>query len=136
MALLNVTKLTKNFGGVKAVTDVDLEVEENTITGIIGPNGAGKTTFFNLLTGIYKPSSGDIIYHINGDVTSRMLRPQKMTKYGIARTFQNIRLFKEMTVTDNVLLGYHCNLSYGVFPSVLRLPSYFREEKESHGKSP
>lgn len=135
MALLNVTKLTKNFGGVKAVTDVDLEVEENTITGIIGPNGAGKTTFFNLLTGIYKPSSGDIIYHINGDVTSRMLRPQKMTKYGIARTFQNIRLFKEMTVTDNVLLGYHCNLSYGVFPSVLRLPSYFREERKAMEKA-
>ena|SRR5690554_4227273 len=135
MALLNVTNLTKNFGGVKAVTEVNLEVDENRITGIIGPNGAGKTTFFNLLTGIYKPSSGDIIYHIKGDVSSRMLKPQKMTKYGIARTFQNIRLFKEMTVADNVLLGYHCNLSYGVLPSILRLPSYFREEKKALAKA-
>ena len=135
MALLNVTKLSKNFGGVKAVTDVDLEVEEHRITGIIGPNGAGKTTFFNLLTGIYKPTSGDIVYHINGAVTSRMLKPQKMTKYRVARTFQNIRLFKEMSVAQNVLLGYHCNLSYGVFSSILRLPSYFREENKALSKA-
>ncbi len=135
MALLNVQNLSKNFAGVKAVSDVNLEVDEHKITGIIGPNGAGKTTFFNLLTGIYKPSSGDIIYHIDGDVTSKMLKPQKMTKYRVARTFQNIRLFKEMSVAENVLLGYHCNLSYGVLPSILRLPSYFKEENKALAKA-
>lgn len=134
MELLNVSKLSKDFGGVKAVQDINIAIEENQITGIIGPNGAGKTTFFNLLTGIYTPSSGEITYHLKKDVTSRQLKPQKMAKYGVARTFQNIRLFKEMTVFDNVLIGYHCNMSYGVLPSILRLPSFFSGEKEASDK--
>jgi branched-chain amino acid transport system ATP-binding protein len=134
MELLNVSKLSKDFGGVKAVQDIDIVIEENEITGIIGPNGAGKTTFFNLLTGIYTPSSGEITYHLQKDVTSRQLKPQKMAKYGVARTFQNIRLFKEMTVFDNVLIGYHCNMNYGVLPSILRLPSFFSGEKEASEK--
>lgn len=134
MELLNVTKLSKDFGGVKAVSNINVSIEEGQITGIIGPNGAGKTTFFNLLTGIYSPSSGEITYHLNEDITSKKLKPQKMAKYGVARTFQNIRLFKEMTVFDNVLIGYHCNLSYGVFPSLFRLPSFFKGEEKAVAK--
>jgi len=131
MELLNVTKLSKDFGGVKAVSNINVSIEEGQITGIIGPNGAGKTTFFNLLTGIYTPSSGEITYHLKEDITSKKLKPQKMAKYGVARTFQNIRLFKDMTVFDNVLIGYHCNLSYGVVPSIFRLPSYFKGEEKA-----
>lgn len=134
MELLNVSKLSKDFGGVKAVQDIDITIQENEITGIIGPNGAGKTTFFNLLTGLYAPSSGEITYHLRKDVRTRQLKPRKMSRYGVARTFQNIRLFKEMSVFDNVLIGYHCNMTYGVIPSVLRLPSYYSGEREASEK--
>lgn len=134
MDILQVKDLSKTFGGVKAVREINLAVEKGTITGIIGPNGAGKTTFFNLLTGIYAPTSGAITYHLDKSVTGRQLKPQRMTKYGVARTFQNIRLFKEMTVFDNILMGYHCNISYGVVPSILRLPSYFKGEGEAREK--
>lgn len=134
MELLNVSKLSKEFGGVKAVQDIDIVIKENEITGIIGPNGAGKTTFFNLLTGIYSPTSGEITYNLEEEVKSRQLKPQRMARYGIARTFQNIRLFKEMTVFDNVLLGYHSNMNYGVLSSILRLPSYFKGEKQASDK--
>lgn len=128
MEILHVKELSKFFGGVKAVQDINLTVEEHEITGIIGPNGAGKTTFFNLLTGIYSPSAGEITYHLESNVHAKQLKPQKMAQFGVARTFQNIRLFKDMTVFDNVLIGYHSNMSYGVLPSILRLPSFFRGE--------
>lgn len=134
MEILHVKELSKSFGGVKAVRDINLVVEADQITGIIGPNGAGKTTFFNLLTGIYTPTSGEITYSLKSKILSRHLRPQKMTGYGIARTFQNIRLFKEMTVFDNVLIGYHCNIHYGVMASILRLPAYFRGEAAAREK--
>lgn len=134
MELVKVKELSKDFGGVKAVQDINIGIEEHEITGIIGPNGAGKTTFFNLLTGIYTPSSGEITYHLDNKVSSRHLKPQKMAKYGVARTFQNIRLFKEMTVFDNVLIGYHCNMTYGILPSILRLPSFFKGEKVANEK--
>ena len=135
MDVLKVTNLTKFFGGVKAIQDINLVVREKEITGIIGPNGAGKTTFFNLLTGIYTPTSGEITYELAKVVTSRSLKPQRMAKFGVARTFQNIRLFKEMTVMDNVLMGYHSNMSYGVLPSVLRLPSFFKAEQIAQDKA-
>lgn len=128
MELLSVHNLSRQFGGVKAVQNISLSANQNEITGIIGPNGAGKTTFFNLLTGIYAPSSGDITYRLQKEVTSRQLKPQNMARHGVARTFQNIRLFKQMSVFDNVLLGHHCNMSYGVIPSILRLPSFFKGE--------
>ncbi len=134
MEILHVKKLSKFFGGVKAVQDINLTVEANRITGIIGPNGAGKTTFFNLLTGIYAPSSGEITYHMDDTVEAHHLKPQKMAKYGVARTFQNIRLFKDMTVFDNVLIGYHCNTSYGILPAIFRLPAYFKGESVAREK--
>lgn len=134
MDVLTVTNLSKLFGGVKAIQDINLTVGEKEITGIIGPNGAGKTTFFNLLTGIYTPTTGEITYELGKTVTSRQLKPQRMAKFGVARTFQNIRLFKDMTVMDNVLMGYHSNMSYGVLPSILRLPNYFSAEQTALDK--
>lgn len=131
MELVQVNNLYKSFGGIKAVSNINMTIEEGEIIGIIGPNGAGKTTFFNLLTGIYNPSSGDITYHLKEDVDSKKFKPHKMTKYGVARTFQNIRLFKKMSVFDNVLIGYHNNLEYGVLPSLFRLPSFFKNEDKA-----
>lgn len=110
MSVLKVTNLTKNFGGIKAITDVSLDIEMGEIIGLIGPNGAGKTTFFNLLTGIYAPTSGEIEYNLKGKVTTKDLKPHKIAHYGISRTFQNIRLFQNMSVLDNVLLGFHSGL--------------------------
>ncbi len=131
MKILEVQGLTKEFGGIKAVKDVNLSVRKDSITGIIGPNGAGKTTFFNLLTGIYTPSSGKIIYHLKDTVTGKSIQPQKMPSHGIARTFQNIRLFKEMTVLENVLLGNHPNLKYSVFSALFRLTPFFTGEEKA-----
>lgn len=130
MSILKVNNLSKSFGGIKAVTDVSLTVNSGEIVGLIGPNGAGKTTFFNLLTGIYTPTSGDIVYELDKTITSKNLKPHKMARYGIARTFQNIRLFHDMTVLDNVLLGFHNSLKYGVISSLLRLPSFYKAESE------
>lgn len=110
MSVLKVTNLSKNFGGIKAVKDVSFCIEMGEIVGLIGPNGAGKTTLFNLLTGIYTPTSGEIEYNLKKNVTTKELKPHKITYYGISRTFQNIRLFKNMTVLDNVLLGFHSGL--------------------------
>lgn len=135
MQVLKVNNLSKSFGGVKAVSDINMAVESGQIVGIIGPNGAGKTTFFNLLTGIYQPSSGEIIYDLKEKVTSKKLKPHKMTSYGITRTFQNIRLFKEMTVMENVLLGFHSNMKYGVIPSLIKLPTALRNEEDAYNKA-
>lgn len=129
MAVLKVSNLTKAFGGIKAVTDVSLEVNKGEIVGLIGPNGAGKTTFFNLLTGFYTPTSGEISYELNKTITAKDLKPHKIAHYGIARTFQNIRLFKEMTVLDNVLIGFHNGLKYSEFSAFLRLPSFYKNER-------
>ena len=125
MQALKVSNLTKSFGGVQAVSDVSLSVERGEVVGLIGPNGAGKTTFFNLLTGMYTPTSGEIVYDLNETVVNKRLKPYKMTHYGIARTFQNIRLFQNMTVLENVLIGFHHNLKYTVASSLFRLPSYY-----------
>ena len=130
--MLVVNNLYKSFGGVKAVSNINMKIEEGQIVGLIGPNGAGKTTFFNLLTGIYSPSSGDIVYKLKSDVSSRNFKPSKMVSYGVARTFQNIRLFKDMTVLDNVLIGYHNNFKYNIFTSLFRLPRYFKYEQKAY----
>jgi len=134
MPIVKVDKLSKAFGGIRAVSDISMSVEGGEIVGIIGPNGAGKTTFFNLLTGIYSPSSGAITYQLNKEVSSKSFKPHKMAKYGVARTFQNIRLFKNMSIMDNVLIGYHNNLDYGVVPSLFRLPSYYRNESNARAE--
>jgi branched-chain amino acid transport system ATP-binding protein len=135
MSVLKVSNLSRVFGGIKAVTDVSLDISKGEIIGLIGPNGAGKTTFFNLLTGIYAPTSGEIEYDLNIRVTSRNLKPYKMAHYGIARTFQNIRLFQSMTVIENVLIGFHNNLKYGVASSLFRLPSCFKNEEDTYSEA-
>ncbi len=114
MQILRVTNLSKNFGGIQAINNVNLSIDKGEIVGLIGPNGAGKTTFFNLLTGIYTPSSGEIEYDLAQKVRSKDLRLHKIIGFGIARTFQNIRLFQNMSVLDNVLLGFHSNLIKGL----------------------
>lgn len=129
MPVLEVNNLSKSFGGVNAVTNINMKVEKGEIVGLIGPNGAGKTTFFNLLTGIYAPTAGEIKYNINKEIKAKKLKPYKITNYGISRTFQNIRLLKEVSVFDNVRLGFHCSVKYGLLSSLLHLPSYHRDEK-------
>ena len=123
--LLKLTKVSKHFGGLAAVQDLDLEVWPKEIVSVIGPNGAGKTTVFNLITGIYRPSAGDIL--LAGRSLSG-LTPDKVLKRGIARTFQNIRLFNNMTVIENVLVGQHTQLKAGILGSVFRPPRVVREE--------
>lgn len=123
--MITVNKLTKTFGGLTAVSNVDIEIKRGELVGLIGPNGAGKTTVFNLLTGIYVPTSGDISFE--GQSILR-LKPHQVTAKGIARTFQNIRLFNSMTVLDNVKLAYHWHGKYSLAGAFLRLPDYYRGE--------
>jgi branched-chain amino acid transport system ATP-binding protein len=127
MNLLTVKNLTKNFGGLRAVSSFNLSLKEGEFVGLIGPNGAGKTTVFNLLTGIYKPTSGQILFR-GEEITG--LPPHEITKRGMARTFQNIRLFKEMTVLDNIRTAYHTHIRYGLLSSLLRTRG-FKEEEEA-----
>lgn len=126
MALLEVKNLGINFGGLRAVDRVDLTIEEGQLYGLIGPNGAGKTTFFNLLTGVYKPTSGTIKLNDENIVGKS---PSQICKTGIARTFQNIRLFKNMTVLDNVKASFHNEVQYSLLSSFLHLPSFSKSEK-------
>lgn len=132
MSLLKVEKVTMKFGGLVAVSNFSLEISGKEIVGLIGPNGAGKTTAFNMITGVYKPTMGDIFFE---NVNLLNKKPDQITKMGIARTFQNIRLFKEMTVLENVLVANHLRLESGLWSSVLRLPKYKSEEKEMRDKS-
>ena len=126
MSLLKTTNLGISFGGLRAVDDVNIEIKEGELIGLIGPNGAGKTTIFNLLTGVYKPTDGDI--SINGTSVNKKTTPQIIT-LGVARTFQNIRLFKNLSVLDNVKLALNNSMSYSTLSAVLRLPKYWREER-------
>src|SRR5438067_7753751 len=126
--LLELSKVTKNFGGLAAVQDVDLQIWPREIISIIGPNGAGKTTVFNLITGIYRPSSGDI--RLSGRSLGG-LNPDEVLIRGIARTFQNIRLFNNMTVLENVLVGQHTQLKANVLGSLFHTPAVVREEAEA-----
>lgn len=126
MALLEIKDLGISFGGLRAVDNFSLEIEKGALYGLIGPNGAGKTTIFNLLTGVYKPTDG--IVKLDGKKISG-LSTMNISRAGVARTFQNIRLFKELSVLDNVKVGLHNNNSYSLATSILRLPKYFKMEK-------
>jgi branched-chain amino acid transport system ATP-binding protein len=130
--LLEAANISKAFGGLLAVSDVTFDIPTRSIVSIIGPNGAGKTTFFNMLTGLYEPTSGRIRFK-GRDITGS--RPDRITKQGIARTFQNIRLFRTMSALENVMVGEHARLKAGLFGSILRTPRVRREEKEARDKA-
>jgi branched-chain amino acid transport system ATP-binding protein len=126
--LLVATDVRKEFGGLVAVNDVDFRIPERSIVSLIGPNGAGKTTFFNMLTGVYKPTAGQIVFD-GVDITDKP--PHAVTALGIGRTFQNIRLFQNMTALENVLVGMHARLKGGIVSSIVRTPRLRREEREA-----
>jgi branched-chain amino acid transport system ATP-binding protein len=126
------TDLSKSFGGLHAVSQVSFSIPERTIVSMIGPNGAGKTTFFNMLTGLYKPTSGRIVYR-GREITG--MRPDRIMARGVARTFQNIRLFATMTALENVLVGEHTRMKAGLLGSIARLPAVRREEREARSKA-
>lgn len=130
--MLKTEGLTMRFGGLTAVSDFNISIEKNEIVGLIGPNGAGKTTAFNLITGVYRPSAGKILYK-GRDITG--LKPHAIAEAGISRTFQNIRLFKEMTVLDNVLIGCHLGIHSGLFASTFGLPGYKKREAAARAKA-
>ena len=132
MALLKIDKLTKEFGGLKAVSNFNMEINKGELIGLIGPNGAGKTTAFNLMTGVYEPTSGKMEFDGKSLIG---LKPYQVTQRGIARTFQNIRLFANLTVLDNVKIAYHFHVKYGVAESVLRIGRYYPEEDEIEAKA-
>jgi branched-chain amino acid transport system ATP-binding protein len=131
-AILETDHLTKQFGGLTAVDGVSFRVPQRSIVSIIGPNGAGKTTFFNMLTGLYKPTLGRVLFD-ERDVTTK--RPDQITALGVARTFQNIRLFGTMSAVENVLVGQHARLKATVFGSIVRTPRVRREERDAQDKA-
>ncbi|MGD0750690.1 MAG: ABC transporter ATP-binding protein [Anaerolineales bacterium] len=128
MAILVSDKVTKRFGGLEAVSKIDLELKEHAIYSIIGPNGAGKTTFFNCVTGFYTPEEGKIVFK-GRNITG--LSPDRVTRLGISRTYQNIRLFKNMTAVENILVGMQPHLKSGLLGGIFRDPRTNREEKEA-----
>jgi branched-chain amino acid transport system ATP-binding protein len=130
--LLVAQQVRKEFGGLVAVNDIDFVIPEGSIVGLIGPNGAGKTTFFNMLTGVYKPTDGVIVFD-DHDITGEP--PHKITKLGVGRTFQNIRLFEYMTSLENVLVGMHHRLKGGIFGSIFGLPRVRHEESDADAKA-
>ena len=131
-ALLQTRDVIKQFGGLSAVTALNMTVESGEIIGLIGPNGAGKTTSFNLITGVYKPTSGRIEF-CGTNITG--MKPHAITKLGVARTFQNIRLFKEMSVLDNILVAQHMRMGTNLVEATLRLPSYMTKERRIHERA-
>ena len=132
MALLEVKNLGITFGGLKAVDNFNLTLEKGALYGLIGPNGAGKTTVFNLLTGVYKPTSGT--FFLDGK-EMKGKKPAEINKAGIARTFQNIRLFKNLSVLDNVKVGLHNQMKYSTIAGIFRLPGFFKTEKAMNEKA-
>jgi branched-chain amino acid transport system ATP-binding protein len=132
MSLLKLTDVTMNFGGLTALRSFNLELAPGEIVGLIGPNGAGKTTVFNVITGVYEPSQGQIFF-MDQEITG--MRPDLITKAGIARTFQNIRLFKGLSVIENVLIANHLHLKADYLSAMLKLPGYRREEREMRARS-
>ncbi|MCS6992313.1 MAG: ABC transporter ATP-binding protein [Anaerolineales bacterium] len=132
MTLLHTTDVVKRFGGLTAVNKMNFELEQGRIVSIIGPNGAGKTTFFNTLTGIYRPEEGKIIFDGHSLVG---LRPDQIAALGIARTFQNIRLFGNMTVLENILVGMHSRLKQNMVSALLRTPAFKEEERAAEQKA-
>jgi branched-chain amino acid transport system ATP-binding protein len=131
-AVLEALDVTKAFGGLTAVDDVSFSIPERSIVSIIGPNGAGKTTFFNMLTGLYRPSDGRIFFQ-GRDIT--YTRPDRILARGMARTFQNIRLFATMSAVENVLVGQHARMRAGLFRSIIRTPGVRREERQADEKA-
>jgi len=131
-SILEAKNLTMNFGGLVALDRLNLDVQEGEIVALIGPNGAGKTTFFNCITGMYKPTAGDILISPYGKSPKRIngFKPNRVTMEGLARTFQNIRLFQNMSVLENVMIGRHCRTHAGISGAILRGPATKREEKE------
>ena len=127
-SLLVAEGVRKEFGGLVAVNDIDFAIPQGTIVSLIGPNGAGKTTFFNMLTGVYKPTAGRIVFD-GTDVTGKP--PHAITELGVGRTFQNIRLFQHMTSLENVLVGMHARLKGGIIRSIIRTPGIRREERDA-----
>jgi branched-chain amino acid transport system ATP-binding protein len=132
MLLINATRVVKRFGGLMAVNKMDFNLEKGEIVSIIGPNGAGKTTFFNTITGIYKPEEGDILFNGKSLIG---LRPDQIAERGISRTFQNIRLFSNMSVIENILVGMHPHLRQSAVDSLFRLPSFKKEELGAEKKA-
>lgn len=130
--LLEARKITMQFGGLKAVDSLEFKILKGQLAGLIGPNGAGKTTVFNMLTGVYQPTSGEVA--LEGQ-SLKGLKPFQISRRGIARTFQNIRLFKNLSVLDNVLIATHQHVNYGLFDSLLKTPSYVKTEKHLHDKA-
>ncbi len=125
--LLQIRDLRKKFGGLNALGGVDFHVDAGEIVSVIGPNGAGKTTFFNTISGLYPPDSGEILFE-GSDVAG--LNPDQITRRGIARTFQNVRLFPNMTVLENVMVAQHCRTTKGMWPALFQTPGFVREEQE------
>jgi branched-chain amino acid transport system ATP-binding protein len=130
--ILEVSNVSIRFGGVKALADVSFHVEKGQVFSIIGPNGAGKTTFFNMLTGLYKPTTGRIRFD-GRDITAK--RPDRITSHGVARTFQNIRLFATMSALENAMVGQHARMKASLFGSIARTPRVRREEREVREKA-
>ncbi len=130
--ILQVNALKMDFGGLRALDSIDLEVYSNEIVALIGPNGAGKTTFFNCITGLYQPTGGEMHIYPPNEKPVRLngLKPNKITQVGMARTFQNIRLFQNMTVLENVMIGRHCRMRSGIPGAILRNRSTVAEEKQ------
>ncbi len=131
-AILTAGAVRKEFGGLVAVNDVDFTIPRRAIVSLIGPNGAGKTTFFNMLTGVYKPTSGQIVFD-GTDVTGKP--PHAVTELGVGRTFQNIRLFQQMTALENVLVGMHARLKGGILGSIFGMPRVRREERDARERA-
>jgi branched-chain amino acid transport system ATP-binding protein len=130
--LLEIEALRKEFGGLVAVNDVDFTIRQGSIVSLIGPNGAGKTTFFNMITGVYKPTEGQIVFE-GEDIAG--MPPHSATERGIGRTFQNIRLFQQMTSLENVLVGMHCRLKGGILGSIIGTPRVRREERQARERA-
>ncbi|SMP64863.1 ABC transporter ATP-binding protein [Anoxynatronum buryatiense] len=126
MSLLKTNAITMQFGGLTAVNELSLAIDKGEIVAVIGPNGAGKTTAFNMITGVYKPTKGNIQFN-DQDITG--LKPHLITKQGMARTFQNIRLFKDLSVEDNIFIAQHLHLKANLYQAMFRLPGYQKEEK-------
>jgi len=138
MSVLKMNHTTMRFGGVTAVKDFDMHVDRGEIVAIIGPNGAGKTTTFNMITGVYRPTEGQVLYSADGESTPKDItgmRPDIIAKLGIARTFQNIRLFSKQTVLENVLLANHLNVKSNIFGAFVGYPNYYKEEREMRERS-
>ncbi len=135
--VLDVQKISISFGGLTAVSDVSFEVYQGELIGLIGPNGAGKTTIFNMLTGVYVPTSGRIIYNnkANEELVANGIAPFKISRYGISRTFQNIRLFKQMTVLDNIRISMHKDIEYSFLGAMFKSNQYLRTEQRFYDRA-